>query len=426
MPDLRPSLDSLKNAPRELVAPAARGLAVGDGSAAPVDRTGGDFGAGLIRGVALVTRGEADGHYFWMDSVFLRQVADALNADPKGVTVAFGHPDHRGGTLDSGLGRAKNAVIDGDVVRGDLHFTKSSHNGPRGDLSAFVMDRAEEDPEGFGMSIRFDHDYANEELFYLENGGWGAFVSPDPDNALNLPHARLARLRGADAVDQPAGNPDGLFSVPADAEAFFAYMLGVSDTRPASAALGIDPDRARSLAARYLSDRGLKVAQVGAGDMSQPGTELNTETQTPPAAAGQPEASPPPPSPEAAPTGEEATAAQATAGDGEGAEKKPDPKEAALSEARSDLSRFIALDPVEGPKWWTEGKPYAEAAALAVRTQRERNEALASQLAAAKAALGGPPVDAGHEGGADGKQPASNLSTGLARFASSITLPGRN
>jgi hypothetical protein len=112
-----PANEILNTRPRLLRSTIARGLAAGD---QPVDRTGGDFGAGIVRGMAILTRGEALGHGLWCDRVMLSQVATAINASANGAKARFTHPDLSGDGLGKGLGRVKNASLDGDVVRRNL------------------------------------------------------------------------------------------------------------------------------------------------------------------------------------------------------------------------------------------------------------------------------------------------------------------
>ena len=60
----------LATAPKRLRGLTVRGLAKADNA---IDPTGGNFGAGIIRGFAVITRGEALGHGFWIDTKFVRQ-----------------------------------------------------------------------------------------------------------------------------------------------------------------------------------------------------------------------------------------------------------------------------------------------------------------------------------------------------------------
>ena len=117
----------------------------------PIEREGGDQRAGLIRGMAVVTRGEALGHGHWCDEDFLSQVAAAINASDHGAKARFTHPGLSGDGLGRFLGRAKTATVDEDLVRGDLHFSKSAHKTPDGDP---MFDHTMEGPDDMPAHIR--------------------------------------------------------------------------------------------------------------------------------------------------------------------------------------------------------------------------------------------------------------------------------
>ncbi len=289
MPDLS---SSLKTAPKFDRAPVARGLESDFDGVIGLDATGGDNEAGLISGFAVITRAEALGHGFWIDDEMLQQVADAMNATgDAGIKSRFTHPGLSGDGLGSFLGRAKNATVDGDIVRADLHLAASAHDTPDGDLASYVMSLAAEDPDAFGTSIVFRHDSTAEAKFAIENGAkaneYGidmqSFKSPDPLNVDNLPHARLKSLRAVDVVDEPAANPGGMFhrgqEIAEDADALLSFALGLTTEKPVLAELSIDPDRVSGHVARFLSQHGLSLvpsqeAQQMADDNKQ---------QTPPA-----------------------------------------------------------------------------------------------------------------------------------------------
>lgn len=406
-------VETLKSAPRFFRSPIARGLAAGDGS--PIDRTGGDYGAGLIRGFAVITRGEALGHYSWCDATFLSQVADAINAGD-GVRVRFTHPDMSSDGIGRKLGRVRNGRLDGDVVRGDLHFSKTSHATPEGDLASYVMNLAEEDPDLFGASIVFEHDYEAEDEFIIDHGGFGAFESDDADNVKNLPHNRLRELRATDVVDEPAANPAGMFhatEIPAEADAVAAYALGLTDTRPEVSGLPIDPDRLRGFAVRFLHRSGLSLTPNGATPMPP---EVTPPASTP--AAETPATTPATP-PEATPP---TTPAGTPAGQGGGA---ADPK----AEVKKELGRFTArFGAADGAAYFSADLTFEQALEKHVDKLSAENRQLSEQKAAALAAAGeatpldGAPADA---------KPAANgsttngLSEGQARFAAGIKLPGK-
>ena len=249
----------------------ARGIAP-EGS---IDPVGGNNDAGVIRGLSIITRGEAPGHDMWIDRTFLDQISSAVNNSGSGIKARFTHPNLSGDGLGSFLGRIHDARLDGDVVRGDLHFAKSAHKTPDGDLAGYVLELADQDPEAFGTSIAFRRDRKAERAFVEENGE----RSPDADNRNNFRHVRLASLRAVDAVDSPAANPNGLFhrqvDVIRDAEALMSYALGLEDEKPELVALNIDPDRCGAFFNRFLADKGLELRPIQKKE-----TEMSDPTKT--------------------------------------------------------------------------------------------------------------------------------------------------
>lgn len=235
------------------------------GTSPQVDR---ETGSGVIRGVSVVTRGEALGHDLWLDADFVSDVTAAINSG-NGIKARFTHPGLSSDGLGTMLGRIKNAKTVGARTIADLHFIDSAHNAPDGDLAEYVMSLADDDPESFGLSIVFQRDILAEDDFERENMqgdiGRERFVSPDEDNKQNYRHARLAQLRAADAVDSPAANPDGLFrrgqDIAADAEALLSYSFGLSDERPKLVSLSISPDRVSAAVTRFLSRHNLEVIE---------------------------------------------------------------------------------------------------------------------------------------------------------------------
>lgn len=232
-----------------------------------VERDGGDAGAGLIRNASIVTVGEALGHRQWLDEVFVKSVHLAVNkAGARGIKMRFTHPSLSGDGMASFLGRAKRSKFENGQSRVEIHFAASAHKTPDGDLANYVMDRAEEDPESFGVSIVFEPDYGAEDKFVANHEDEnGQFTSPDPDNTKNYPHARLAKLRAADVVDEPAANPDGLFhrgqEIADEADRLAAFALGISDDKPEILHLGADADRIAAFASRFLQSHGLQITE---------------------------------------------------------------------------------------------------------------------------------------------------------------------
>ena len=228
-----------------------------------IDRQGGQYSAGIIRNVSVITEGEALGHDFWIDSQFNAQVAEAINQPNKGIKSRFTHPSLSGDGLGRHLGRITNARVEGDQVIADQHFSESAHKTPDGDLSGYLMDLAEEDPAAYGLSIVFQHDQSASEEFTLEHSADGGFLSPDPRNVNNFPHSRLGELRAADAVDEPAANPNGLFhreqEIAQEANDVAAFALGISSEAPATVCLGIDAGRVRHFVTKFLTANNLEI-----------------------------------------------------------------------------------------------------------------------------------------------------------------------
>jgi len=254
----------LDEEPRYFRAPVSRG------AEPAVQRNGGKNQEGLIRGLSVVTRGEALGHDLWLDDTFCNQVALAIDEKNNGAKARFTHPSLSGDGLGRHLGRVQNGSFNGTQVFADLHMSAAGHRTPEGDLAGYVMDLAEDDPEAFGMSIVFGFDHEDMDQFSEEHeDSDGRFVSPDALNTKNLLHARLGELRAVDAVDEPAANPSGLFhrevELLAEAELVTAYALGLSNDKPKTVCLGVDADRIKGFVARFATEHDLTITQEKEG-----------------------------------------------------------------------------------------------------------------------------------------------------------------
>lgn len=171
--------------------------------------------AGIIRGYSVTTRGEALGHGFFLDDVFLDKVVALGNQSKKGIKTRFGHPAMSGDAIGTFLGRSVNFRRDGDCVRADLVFSPSSRETPNGDLGGYVMKLAASDPEHFGASIVFTRDFEAEAAWEKEHGKRGD----------KLITARIAHLHASDVVDEPAANPNGILS---EGAVFFSTPVKLS------------------------------------------------------------------------------------------------------------------------------------------------------------------------------------------------------
>ena len=415
---------NLESAPSLYRTDIARGLAAGS----EVSTAGGRYGAGLVEGFAVITRGEALGHGFWIDREFVSQVNQALAGNRSGVKSRFTHPDLSGDGLAKGLGRVffRDSESE-DVARGDLHLWESSRKSPDGDLGGYVLERAKEDPESFGASISFVYDIEATKAHFLANGGeikideygsqfWdrSSFKSPDPLNVLRLPHARLADLRAVDIVDDPAANPDGLFhrdQTLQEAESLLEYALGLSDRKPEVASFGVDPDRAGGFIRRFLKTRGLSVMKLKnlneAGVLEDVATAQTEQGSNVEAQDIQDEGGDPGPVQKAEPTTEQEEAGDAA----------PAPSgEAPALNAREECRRFVdAFGATRGAAWFADGLSFEEATSRFAAELKSENEKLRKQLKSLQSAEVAPLSS----GGADEKQSGGSR----AGLASKIRLP---
>ena len=218
-----------------------------------------------IRNFSVIMRGEALGHDVWIDETFLRQAVREGNAKENGIKTRFTHPGLSGDGLGTLLGRTGNFRKRDDKVLADLKLFESAEKSPKGNIAEYVMNMAEESPDLFGASIVFDRNRESEEKFYRQNQSEGKFVSPDDENTSNLQHVRLASLRAADLVDEPAANADGLFSfvegseLPAQADELLSYVLGLTEDEPEAFDGGIHPERIKIFFSKFLAQHHLVV-----------------------------------------------------------------------------------------------------------------------------------------------------------------------
>lgn len=372
-------------------------------TSARVDRAGGMNAQGMIAAASLCTEGEALGHGLWLDSDFIQSVADGVNQFNKGVKSRFTHPGLSSDGIAKHLGRATNSSVAGDQALGDIHFTKSSHNTPEGDLSGYVMDLADESPEDVAISIVYEPDEEAELEFMLANGAkvvdgyWvdrSGFKSPDPDNVDNLPHARLSVMIAADFVGDPAANPGGLFSreqkFASEAEALATFALGLSDKRPEAVALGLDAERVQQFVNRFLTQHNLEIVPMRKQNDTAPAADTKP-TETPAAAT---------------PTAEAKPAEQSAEAGEQQSQSASDPPAPKLSADRAEAKRFQDAFGADGGKWYSDGLSFEAAQVEFTKKLGKANEELQKQNAelSKKLAAGGVrgeerPIE--YDGGAD-------------------------
>ena len=173
-----------------------------------------DAEEGILRGVAVATKGPALGHDMELDSEFLDSLVMAGNLKSAGIKSRFDHPNASSTSMGSFLGRTKNFRREGDVVRADLHLSDAAKHSPQGDLHHYTLKLANDEPDMFGMSIVF----SGTSVEQLDADG-------NPiEGAPKL--ARLEKFLASDVVDDPAANPDGVFS---SEESLAAKLTGFLD-----------------------------------------------------------------------------------------------------------------------------------------------------------------------------------------------------
>lgn len=427
---------SLEKQPVYFRTKVAEGI-VPDKDQAAIQRDGGKFKAGIIRGFSMISRGEALGHGLWIDGEMLQQVSDHTNKASAGIKARFTHPSLSSDGLGKMSARAFAARLDGDLVRADAHFLEAAHAAPDGDLAEYLMNLAEEDPASFGASISFKRDIAAEEEFMKKHGAqkrrdsegyqyWdlSEFKSPDPKNVDNLPHVRLKSLRAVDFVDSPAANPEGLFhqgtfDLLEDASALLDYVFHLKPDAP-DLDLGIDPSRLQGFVQRWAVSRKFHFVHDGflhelpkpqEADMSATATapaappadtgtaNTNLSAGTPPAnppatpatppANGTTEASSTPatPPPANSGAGNQASSGQtppANLGAGAGIVSPPVKTTADLqAEIRSQLKEFTdRFGADNGLKWFNAGMSLEAAKDEHIKVLSEANAAYAKKVEA--------------------------------------------
>lgn len=163
-----------------------------------------DKEAGVIKNAAVMSVGPAAGVGFraHIDATTIAQLCDHINSEPDGVLVHLEHPDlDENGQPEEQIGvtvgRLKNCRIDGETARGDVHIGSYASKLPgKGDVKAFLLDRADEDPASLGLSAVF--------AYNLEPVG----SKTVPDKLV----ARISKVFQVDFVEKAAANKKGLLS----------------------------------------------------------------------------------------------------------------------------------------------------------------------------------------------------------------------
>jgi hypothetical protein len=135
----------------------------------------------------------------------LEQIVKLTNAAPKGLKSRFAHPTLSSDGVGKFLGRVKNARLDGDRVRGDLHLDPSSFNTPNGNLGGYVLALAESDSDALSSSLVLTVD---KEIRLNKDGSRKADTTGEPLPPLWRPK----QLHASDVVDT-GDAVDGMLSI---------------------------------------------------------------------------------------------------------------------------------------------------------------------------------------------------------------------
>lgn len=146
-----------------------------------------DKANGVIYGVSVITVGEAEGHDLWIDKTTLSQVCGQGRQFSDGIKVKLKHDDKgkEQSPVHAIVGSLKNFRVKGDKTIADFHLLKTDPNFDK------IVEMSESIPQEFGLSVAF---------------------SGTPEKIDEKKFARCEELYSVDLTDDPAANPDGLFS----------------------------------------------------------------------------------------------------------------------------------------------------------------------------------------------------------------------
>lgn len=168
-----------------------------------------DREAGILRGVSVITEGEAKGHGMIVDSVTLQQVKACAETYVDGLRVKM---DHYTG-IDAMVGVLRDFQIDGPQLRADLHLIKSHEDFEK------ILEMAETMPGSFGLSISFSGESEDVEVPSDDSEDVEPNSGELPEGGVEIVRAaRCMEIYSADIVDQPAANPSGLFQAMSEPE----------------------------------------------------------------------------------------------------------------------------------------------------------------------------------------------------------------
>lgn len=219
----------------------------------PAGRPEVDREKGIIRNVILAEEGRFKSRRGEFDKAAIREVVRLAKAAPGGLKSRLGHPTLSDDGVAKFAGRirnVRNASVEREgrmvsAARGDIHFDRSAHKTPGGDLANYLMDRAESDPDSLNMSLVLQ---ADEELRLDAKGRPLSGEDGEPLPPLWRPKA----LHAVDVVD--TGDATNAFlSAAALPDSVVRQGTALLDSQFAGATPDVIWARATAWLNRYLS-----------------------------------------------------------------------------------------------------------------------------------------------------------------------------
>lgn len=172
-------------------------------------QVGVDRAAGIIYGYTVAELGPfktpGRGEF---NAKSLSMIAEQMNANAAGVKVRYTHPSLSADGLGNFLGRGRNAWVDGNKVRANLHFDPTALQEPIGGgkpKGVYLMDLAESDPTALGSSLVLQ---VKEELQLTPDGKPATDANGDPLPPIWYP----TKIHASDIVDEGDAVHSGLLS----------------------------------------------------------------------------------------------------------------------------------------------------------------------------------------------------------------------
>ena len=190
-----------------------------------------DDDSGVLQKVIVAQVGKVKSYFEQIDVITLSQIEKLGNSKESGVKARFGHPNMCSSSFGTYIGRFKNFQVDGEKVYGDLHLDDVCKESPSGNLFAYILKMAKNNPDMFGASI--------------------AFIPGEPAITNDeYPATRIEELLATDLVDDPAAT-NSLFAV----DSFSYQATQFLDSNPAIASLiARKPDTIIEFMLKYFSN----------------------------------------------------------------------------------------------------------------------------------------------------------------------------